>query len=1087
MKKIYFRLIFLLTLFIPLQYSYGQGVTTSSMTGTVTDAGGEGLPGATVVAVHTPSGTRYGTTTLVDGRFTIPNMRVGGPYTVTVSFIGFQEQTFNNINLGLGTASNVSAKLSAQTGQLGEVQVISNRGDVLSPERTGASTNVGREVIQSIPTISRGLRDFTKLSPLANTSGSGTSFAGTSNRYNQFAIDGIVNNDVFGLGSSGTNGGQISIEPISLDAIEEFQINIAPFDVRQGGFTGGGINAVTRSGTNEFEGSAYYFGNNEKLVGKYNPNTGVENKYPEYTDRQYGFRLGGPIIKNKLFFFINGEKTSSTTPLAFDPTIQGSGSTITIDEINRVLNALRRIAPGYDPGGYGAIDDELNSEKLLAKIDWNIAEGHRLSFRHSYAHGENIDNSRGNNFLNFYNNGQYFPSTTNSSALELNSSFGSKYSNNLTLGYTRVRDDRDPLGSPFPSIRIYGLSGGGNIQFGSEASSVANQLDQDIYTITDNFSIYKGKHTFTLGTNNEFYSFYNLFAQNIYGSYGYKTLEAFEAIGTPLETAPIYYSKQYSFDTSDDPAQSNAAAKFSAMQLGLYAQDEYQATDNFKVTLGIRADLPIFNDEPPYSQTFATNFGNARGISTDQLPKNTILWSPRLGFNWDVLGDNSLKLRGGTGLFTGRVPFVWVSNQYSNNGTVIGNFTRGGLNASNNPITAPAGIRFNADPTNQPIAETYGLAPALGNINVTDRDFKFPQTFRTNIGIDKTLPFGLIATLEGIYSKGRNNIIFENLNREVDPNFTYAGPDTRPRYYSGVRNATSNEVILFKNTNEGYTYNFVAQLQKQVERGWGGSVSYTYGRAKDVFPATSSTALSNWQFINNVSGPNDPQLATANFDTQHRVTGYLTYRKEYLTNFATQISLFYNGQSGQPISYLYNGDFNNDSQTNDLIFVPANQSQINLVTIPAVAPTATSPGRPAVTSDEQWEALNAFIENDDYLRTRRGQYAERNEARLPFQHQFDIRVLQDIGVSLGNTSNRLQLSFDLLNVGNLLNKEWGFDNTVANQGFNLINYTGLGTGNLASTPTFTYTGAGQTNGNAYSSSNFTSRWRGQFGIRYIFN
>jgi hypothetical protein len=1077
MKHFYFRLSLIFTLLFVLQDSWGQGVTTSSLTGSVTDAKSDGLPGATVVAIHTPSGTRYGTSTLTDGRFTIPNMRVGGPYAITISFIGFQDQIFNNVNLGLGVASTIQVKMLEQSGQLNEVVVTSTGGDVLSPERTGAATNVGRETIQSIPTISRGLRDFTKLSPLANTNASGTSFAGTSNRYNQFAIDGIVNNDVFGLSGSGTNGGQIGIEPISLDAIEEFQINIAPFDVRQGGFTGGGINAVTRSGTNTFQGSAYYFGNNEKFVSPYNPNTEEKADYPAYKDFQTGFRLGGPIIKNKLFFFANGEVTKSTTPLAFDPTISGSGSQIPMDAINRVLATLRRIAPSYDPGSYGAIDDELNSRKFLAKIDWNISQKHRLSLRHSYAYGENIDNSRGNNSLNFYNNGQYFPSTTNSSALELNSVFGSKFSNNLLLGYTAVRDDRDPLGDPFPNVRIY-LDGGANIQLGSEFSSVANVLNQDILSLTDNFSYYKGKHTFTLGTHNEFYKFYNQFVQNIYGGYGYKTLAGFESIGTAAEVSPSYYAKSYSFDTSDDPGQTKGAAKFSAMQLGLYIQDEYQATDNVKVTVGVRADLPVFNDQPANNPAFATAYAS-RGISTDQIPDVKVLWSPRAGFNWDVLGDNSLKVRGGTGLFTGRAPFVWISNQYTNTGTVIGTYSLGRLSSSENPITTPAGLKFSADPYNQPTAATFGGNAAIGAINITDTNYKFPQTWRTNIGIDKTLPYGLVATLEGIYSKGYNNIIFENLNRAIDPNFTFDGADKRPRYLSNRINSAFDEIILFSNSNKGYTYNLVAQLQKQMADNWAGSVSYTYGSAQDIFPATSSTAYSNWRNLYNVNGPNAPVAGIANFDTQHRISGYVTYRKEYLKNFATQVSLFYNGQTGQPVSYIYNGDLNNDGTTNDLIYVPSNSSEINLV--------QPASGSPSV--EDQWKALDAFISADEYLNSRRGQYVERNGGRLPFQHQFDIRVLQDLGISLGNTSNKLQLSFDLINLGNLLNKEWGADYTTSFNSFSLINYTGQAdkTGADAQKPTFTYTGAGQNNGKVYTESNFNSRWRGQFGIRYIFN
>ncbi|WP_164849871.1 TonB-dependent receptor [Mucilaginibacter limnophilus] len=1048
--------------------SFAQ-VTTSSLTGVIKDAKGETLIGATVKATHTPSGTNYATATNADGKFTLPNMRVGGPYLITVTYVGYNAKNISDIYLKLGEP--YSLNLTLESGNvLQDVVITANRNSLMNSDRTGAGTNVSRSTIQAIPTINRGLRDFTKLSPLANVNGSGTSFAGTNNRYNQFSIDGITNNDVFGLAASGTNGGQTNIEPISLDAIEEFQINIAPYDLRQGGFTGGGINAVTRSGTNEYQGSVYYFGNNQSLVGQNNPNTNVKSKYPKYSDYQLGFRVGGPIVKNKLFFFVNGEITRNTTPNAFDPTDPGSGSKVTIDEINRVVNTLKRIAPSYDPGSYGKIDDETNSNKFLVKIDWNINDKHKLTARHSYAFGENIDNSRGNNNLSFYNHGQYFPSTTNSTGVELNSTFNSEFSNNLLLGYTRVRDDRDPLGDPFPEVRINNLSGGGYIYLGSEYSSVANQLDQDIFSINDNFSWYKGKHTFTIGTNNEFYKFYNLFAQNIFGSYAYKTLEDFESIGTAAEVAPTYYAKSYSFDPNDGPYQTNAAARFSAMQLGLYVQDDFQVTDDFKLTYGIRGDLPVFNDNPPFNQDFANAYGS-RGLSTSQKPKTTVLWSPRLGFNWDVLGDKSLKVRGGTGIFTGRVPFVWISNQYSNNGTVVAGGTVGNSSSSGNPITNPTGIKFNADPFNQP--QDVGGVINRGAINITDKDFKFPQTFRSNIGIDKQLPWGLIGTIEAIYSKGINNVTFENLNREVDASFTFNGADQRPRYYTGRRNSQFDEIIVFGNSNKGYSYNFVAQLQKQFSHGFAGSISYTYGKSTDINSGTSSTAYSNWRYVNAID-PNNVGASYANFDVRHRVSGFVTYRIEYAKNFATQISLFYNGQSGQPVSYIYDGDLNNDGTANDLIFVPANRSQISLTDITN-----------GLTADQQWQKLDSYISNNSYLKDRRGKYAERNGSRLPFQQVFDVRILQDLGMNIGNTKNRLQLSFDILNFGNLLNKNWGSFNTVPNQTFSFIKYTGLATD--GKTPNFQYTEAGQTDGKIYSESDLTSRWRAQIGIRYIFN
>lgn len=1073
-------------------------VTTSSINGVVTDQNGEELPGSTIIAVHLPSGTQYGTSSRPDGRFTIPNARVGGPYKINVTFVGYAPQEKTDIYLSLGNASNVDFKLLEEGTQLEEVVISAAKSDVFNGNRTGASTNVSNRTIQSVPTISRGLRDFTKLSPLANTSGNGTSFAGASNRYNQFAIDGLVSNDVFGLTSSGTNGGQTGIEPISLDAIEEFQLNIAPYDIRQGGFTGGGINAVTRSGSNTFQGSAYYFGNNESLVGKNNPNTGEESKYPEYKDYQAGFRIGGPIIKNKLFFFVNGEITRQKTPLAFVPGTPESS--ITTAEVNRVLATLQNIAPTYDPGGYLSIEDETNSDKFLAKIDWNISQNHKLTIRHSYTYGENIDNSRSATQLRFYNNGVYFPSTTNSTGLELNSIFGTQYSNRLLIGYTTVRDDRDPLGNPFPytGINLADAPSGRSIVFGGENSSVANQLDQDNITITDDFTLYKGKHTITIGTHNEFYKFYNLFVQNIFGNYAFKTLEDFESQATAAPVAPTFYQIGYSF-ADDDAFQTGGGAKFNAYQLGLYAQDEFQVSDKLKLTGGLRIDVPIFPDKPESNDAFNAAYGE--NGKTGVVPDTKIMWSPRFGFNWDVTGDRSVQVRGGVGLFTGRVPFVWVSNQFSNNGVLNGTYSIGSSASSANPLTN--GITYSTDPFDQPTAEDVGANPGRGAINVIDPDFKFPQVFRTNLALDKQLPWGLTATVEAIFSKTYNNVNFINLNRQEQAGFAFAGVDKRPRYTTTSTNPTSSgynsagridsgydEIIKVENTNEGYSYNFVAQLTKQFDRGFSGSLAYSFGDSKDLNSGTSSVAYSNWRYVNNINGLNNLPETRSNYSAGSRIVGMVSYRTEYLGGMmATQVSLFYNGQSGQPISYRYNGDLNYDGTANDLIYVPRNQSEINLVSYTV----GTGADQITVTPEEQWASLNSFIEGDDYLKERRGQYAERNGSRMPFQSQFDFRILQEFGIRAGSATNKIQLSFDIINVSNLLNRDWGKQYTLLNQEFALINYLGLtdtdptdGVDYSSNTPRFTYNPA-LTNGDAWAASDFFARWRAQFGIRYIFN
>jgi len=1074
MKKVLLNLGFTVLLIIVIfANAYGQ-VTTSGLRGVIVDEKKEALAGATVVAVHVPSGTQYGVLTNKDGRFTISNMRVGGPYQVTVSFIGYKQEVYNDINLSLGNVADMSINLTPSVTSLSEVIVSAGKNSIINSGRTGAAINVSNETVNSVPTISRGLKDFTKISPLANTSGSGTSFAGANNRYNQFAIDGLVNNDVFGLTSSGTNGGQAGIEPISLDAIEEFQINIAPYDVRQGGFTGGGINAITKSGTNQFAGSAYYYGNNENLVGKYEPKTLTKSPVANYSDYQGGLTIGGPIIKNKLFFFVSGEITRKSYPLSNTPGT--ATSNITLDDVNAVLGVLSRVAPNYDPGSYLNINSTTNSNKILAKINWNINDRNKLILRHSYTYGENFTISRNANSLQFYNNGYIFPSTTNSTGLELSSIIGKSASNRFMLGYTTVLDDRNPVGADFPTVLV-NLTGGRTITLGSEYSSVANLLKQKIFSLDDEFSIFRGKHSITIGTHNEFYSFYNLFVQNIYGDYAYNSLANFQTVGTLGEVAPTYYAVGYSFDTTDNPSQSKGAASFNAAQYGFYAQDEYQVTKNMQVTAGLRIDIPVFPDKPTANDAFNTAYAD-QGIATGVLPKTRIMWGPRLGFNWDVFGNKTTQVRGGSGLFTGRVPFVWISNQFSNNGQLNGTYSVGSSSSSANPITNPAGLKFNPDPYTQPLATDLGKVAGSGAINVVDPDLKFPQVFRTNLAVDQKLPWDVVATVEGIFSKTFNNVNFIDLNRTVDPNFQFTGVDQRPRYLSGRIDPNYDEIIKFENTSLGYSYNFVFMLQKQFDNGFNAQVSYTYGKSTDLNSGTSSVAYSNWRYVNNIYGPNFLQLTRSNFDLGSRVTGLISYKKDYLKGLlSTQVSLFYNGQSGQPLSYIYNGDMNNDGTTNDMIYIPAKQSDINLITIPA------SGANPAVTPDEQWANLDAFISHNKYLNSHRGQYAQRNAARSPWQNQFDLQLLQEFKVKAGTTTNKLQLTFSILNIGNMLNKKWGQSIYDSNQQFNLINYKGI----VGSTPTFTYDGSGQTNGHPYLFSDLLSRWRGQIGLRYIFN
>ncbi len=1064
--------------------AYGQGITTSGLSGVVRDNNGDALPGATIQALHTPSGTNYGVTTNNEGRFQIPNMRVGGPYNLKVTFVGFKEYILENINLSLGQTLNLNINLSEESEILQEVIVRSTRDQIFDGSRTGASTGVTSDQIDALPTISRSIQDFARLSPLASTRGNGISFAGANNRYNQFSIDGTVNNDVFGLAANGTNGGQTGTQPISLDAIEEINIEIAPMDVRMGGFTGGGINAVTRSGTNSFEGSAYYFVNNEALTGKGVLEDTEGESVPDYSERQYGFRVGGPIIKNKLFFFVNGEQTERTQPKLFGI---NQGSNITQGEIDQVVSVIDRIAPNADIGNSGQFNEVDETRKFFARLDWNINANHRFSIRHNYVNSESLSIFRNPNTFVLSGGAQFFPSTTNTTVAELSSRFSNAISNELRVGYTTVRDDRGFVGTPFPYVRV-DLGGPRSIQLGSEQFGTANTLSQDVFTITDNLTFFQGKHAITVGTHNEFYSVFNLFIRQNFGSYRYSSLDDWLTVGTNNEAFPLTYD--YSFSQVPNDPQWGAA--FNAAQIGFYAQDEYQATDNFKLTIGLRADVPLFFDTPTTNPTFNNDstFQNL-GLATDQVATSNILWSPRVGFNWDVTGDKKLQLRGGAGIFSGRLPFVWLSNQFSNTGIEIAR-----LQAQRNSNQFPDGFTFNPDPNSQPNANDLGLAVNTSEINVVDPDFKYPQVLRVNAGLDYRFDNGIVATFDGIYSKNINNILYQNLNIEGvvdDTSERFEGPDNRPRFGRSYINTNFTDVIYLTNTNAGYSYNLSTQLSKRFESGLFASLGYNYGVSKDINPGTSSQALSNWRGVETNGNPNNPELSFSNFMVPHRLIATITYRKEYLGFLATSVGLFYNGQSGLGQSFTYNGDLNNDRILgNDLLYIPANRSDIVLYDTYSFDRDAGVWNLDR-TADQQYVALNEFIENDDYLSSRRGQYAERNGGRTPFEHRFDIRIAQEFFQA---NAGKIEFTFDVLNFGNLLNKEWGRSFSSNNtQPINVAQFGRQAGGepktiNGTTTPIDPARPASKVflsgDDTTFVPNDFFSRWRAQVGIRYTF-
>lgn len=1082
MRKILLSLCGIAILFaFATESAFAQGVTSSSIRGTVYDANGDGLPGANVIAKHIPSGTTYGAPTDLNGYFILPNMRIGGPYTLNVSFVSYESFTLENIQLELGQPFELNVQLKEENPErLSEVIVTGSRSSV--GEGAGATTQISRESIEKMPTLNRDLNDFTRLTPQAKQVGSGFSIAGINNRFNAIYFDGAVNNDVFGLASSGTNGGQTGAAPISMDAIDQIQVVISPYDVTYGGFAGGGINAVTKSGTNNFEGGVYAYNQNESLVGRTNTTLtertgGDRESVDEFSTNFVGFNIGGPIVKDKLFFFMNAEIQREQTPLPFE---QGDyvGNT-SISQLNDLGNYLQN-QYNYDAGVFGDKVEELNANRIFTKLNWNINEKHQLMLRNNFTDITQLNvNSSGTRRINYRNNGINFPSVTNSSALELSSRFSNSISNNLIIGYTAVRDDRDPIGQNFPAVTIQD-GNGAQIRFGSEPFSTANQLDQDVFTITNNLNIYKGNHTITLGTHNEFTSFYNLFIRQNFGFYDYNSLDDFYN-----NEAPGFYTRSYSLVDDIVGDGSTAAAEFNAMQLGFYVQDEYRVSRKFTLSGGLRLDIPIITTDPNIDSEFNTttipaieNAGyDLQGAQGGQAPNGQLMWSPRIGFNYDVFGDKKTTIRGGTGIFTSRVPFVWPGGMYTNNGVTIGGF-------NNFQVDFP--IEFISDVDQQ--YTNPNLTVPQGQVDLFVQDFKFPQVFRSSLAVDQVLHGGWVLGLEGLFTKTLNNVYYQNVNSDptVDFNWTNgaSNTDNRPVYVGRDIDPTYNSVYLASNTNEGYTYTVTGQIQKSFDFGLYINAAYTYGDAFSIFEGTSSQNSSQWRGAFNTDGRNNAPYGRSDFSLGSRVMSSINYAFDWGSKnklYTTAVSLFYSGESGSPYSYTYgfggadarniNGERGSTSRTRSLIYVPANQNDIQLVDLED-GPSAA----------QQWEALNTFIEEDDYLSTRRGMYAEKNGARAPFIHQLDFKFTQDFGFQSGNKTHKFQFSFDVFNFANLLNSDWGAIYTNPFD-YNIINFAGYA--DDGTTPQFNFTES-RLGDERFNIANRTSRWRGRIGLRYFF-
>ena len=1079
------KLLKFLTLLIAFIYAgdiYSQGNTTSSINGVVYDTQKQTLPGATILAVHEPSGSRYSATTGTDGSFRISNMRVGGPYKIEISFVGFKKYVETETFLQLGDSRNIKVVLKDEANELEEVVVIGSQDKTFNSKKTGSQTIIDKDKINELPSLSRNIADFARLTPQAQLRGDDQiSIGGQNNRFNAIYIDGAVNNDVYGLASSGTNGGQTGVSPISLDAIEQFQVSVSPYDVKLSGFAGGAISAITRSGTNNFDGSAYFLYRDQSLAGKtpqLDSNTNERKKLSDFTAQTYGVRAGGAIIKDKLFYFINYEKQENETPQPFDiSTYTGASNAANLETLSDYLKSTYN----FNPGIYNNNTSTLESDKLIAKIDWNINDNHKLSVKNSYVKANNFSPYRSSTTaINFVNGAQLFESITNSSTLELNSRFSNKYSNNLVVGYTTVNDDRDPSGDPFPTVRIY--DGSGSIYFGSEAFSTANLLQQKVLTVTDNFEINAGKHNVLIGTHNEFSYAKNVFIGQNFGAYQFSNLNSFLT-----NSKPSRYNLGYSlFGGSGD--ESEGAAEFNMSQVGLYVQDNIRLTDNFRMSLGVRADMPIWEDG-----TANADFNNRtiplleaagkdlKGAKVGQAIENTVHFSPRIGFNYDVDGDKVTQIRGGVGVFTSRVPLAWPGGSYNNNGMSQNalQFTTTATTPFFNPNTS---VDSQLDNNGTPLGPLPGSGKVGGNIDLFAKNFKLPQVLKTSFGFDRKLPGGLVLTAEVIYNNNLNSIQYENLNLKGPQTYlTGSGADNRPRYNGVLVDNTYQGVYLASNKKAGDAWNTSLTLTKYFKSDFidaNISGTYAYGLSNVWMDATSSQNSSQWRYIETVNGSNAISgVTTSDFEQGSRILANGSVKFKWNKSIKTTLGLFYEGAEGTPYSYVYNdagrilGDTFNSSA---LIYVPVNRSEINLVTANGLTP------------DQQWEALSKFIDNDKYLRSRKGKYAERNGDRLEWILVIDLKLAQEFALNVNKKSHKIEFTADVFNFTNMLNKHWGRRYYATNDQVLLINQVGF----LANgtTPTFSFNPKVLNSINQIDDAGLqSSRWQMQVGVRYSFN
>lgn len=1086
------RKLLLATLAMFFTLAAAAQVTTGSISGIVRNKAGEPLVGASLKVTHLPTGTVYQTTSRKGGNFDINNVNPGGPYKIEVSFVGYETQTKEDIFVDLGEGQKVDIDLDTKASQLQEVVIAGTRTN----RGAGSETTIGRDKMANIPTVGRNLQDYLRATPQFKMSSAGSassegamSFAGQNVRYNSFYIDGAVNNDVFGLAYSGTNGGQSGIAPISVDAIDQFQVSISPYSASLGNFTGAAINAITKSGTNEIHGSAYYIFRNDELSGK--TPTGLKSaatKLSNFSNKTFGVTLGGPIIKNKLFYFVSAELQRDNTPQPFDySTYQGDTKNATV--LKQIKDTVAKRLGGYDIGNYDNNETYTISDRITAKLDWNISNKNKLALSYRYNGGErSVIFASTPTSLTFDKNGYIFPTKTNSASAELKSTIGKNMSNRLLFTFTNVEDDRSPVGGGNATPVVQITDGAtSRIFFGTEANSTLNYLKQNTYNVVEQFKFNVGKHSFMAGVEGEYYKALNIFINNSAGSYQYASVADF------LNNArPTQYLANFPLDYKDEKS-TNAAAKFDIFKGAIFLNDEFRVTSNFSLTLGVRADYYNFITKPRFDQ-FAVDsalpkfaqYYDLKGAVPGVKPKIPVEISPRLGFTYNI-PQEKVTIRGGVGLFAGRIPMVWPGGIYNNNGLSSGGYTVS--SSVNSTIYAQDKVRFVGTPYT-PDQLGISLRNAKGQLNLISKEFKMPKVFRTSIALEKRFNQGWAISFENIFTKNINDIYYQNINL-LPPTLKMAtGPDTRTVYPSSINmpirsdgtNPYNNGVYLIRNVEgeKAYSNNTTFTISKSSRTGLNLNLSYNYGFSEVVNEAQSSTTNSQWSSMETVNGRNFVGLSHSDNSGAHRIFGYVSQKFEYFQKrMSTTVAFTYTGQSGNPFSYVYSGQAVRDGiNFNDLIYIPT-ASELQAMTFITTSSVTATP-------QQQKDAFELFIQNDKYLSQNRGKFAERNSNRTPFTNVIDMKITQMFNLKLGARTYSAEVAYSMFNFTNFLNRKWGRQYVVANDNYSLLSFSYTSSSNL--TPRYTFNPNTALAPTVYQRFNpsYTARWLSQLEFRIRF-